>query len=240
MDFILGYYDAFGLTATLKFATRPEKRIGDDALWDRAEAGARAALEATGMPYELKPGDGAFYGPKIDFDVTDSHRPQVAAGHDPARLQRARALRPHVRRRGQRRAPAGGDPPRHERLVRALHRHPHRALRRRVPGLARARAGARDADLRRADRGGPAASPSGSRRPASASTWTTGARRSTTGSARARCGRSRTWRSSGQREAESDSLALRVRGAGKKQEVMPVDAFLGRVTEEVRARSLVP
>jgi threonyl-tRNA synthetase len=44
----------------------------------------------------------------------------------------------------------------------------------------------------------------------------------------------------GQREAESDSLALRVRGAGKKQEVMPVDAFLARVTEEVRTRALAP
>jgi threonyl-tRNA synthetase len=72
LDFILGHYAAFGLTATLKFATCPERRIGDDAMWDRAEAGLRAALEATGMPYELKEGDGAFYGPKIDFDVTDS------------------------------------------------------------------------------------------------------------------------------------------------------------------------
>lgn len=72
MDFILGYYDAFGLAATLRFATRPPVRIGSDDLWDRAEAALRAALEATGRPYELKPGDGAFYGPKIDFDVTDS------------------------------------------------------------------------------------------------------------------------------------------------------------------------
>jgi len=72
MDFILGYYESFGLTATLKFATRPEQRIGDDAMWDRAEGALKAALEATGRPYALKEGDGAFYGPKIDFDVTDS------------------------------------------------------------------------------------------------------------------------------------------------------------------------
>jgi len=72
MDFILGHYETFGLKATLKFATRPEQRIGDDAMWDRAESGLLAALEATGRPYELKEGDGAFYGPKIDFDVTDS------------------------------------------------------------------------------------------------------------------------------------------------------------------------
>ncbi|MEW5926602.1 MAG: threonine--tRNA ligase [Gemmatimonadota bacterium] len=72
MDFILGYYETFGLAATLKFATRPEQRIGDDAMWDRAEGALKAALDATGRPYELKEGDGAFYGPKIDFDVTDS------------------------------------------------------------------------------------------------------------------------------------------------------------------------
>jgi threonyl-tRNA synthetase len=60
------------LKATLKFATRPPERIGDDAMWDRAEEALRAALTATGLPYELKPGDGAFYGPKIDFDVADS------------------------------------------------------------------------------------------------------------------------------------------------------------------------
>ncbi len=72
MDFILGYYESFGLTATLKFATRPPERVGDDAMWDRAESALKAALEATAKPYQLKAGDGAFYGPKIDFDVTDS------------------------------------------------------------------------------------------------------------------------------------------------------------------------
>jgi threonyl-tRNA synthetase len=65
-------YAAFGLEFTAKFATRPKEKIGDDALWDRAETALKAALEATGLPYELKPGDGAFYGPKIDFDVADS------------------------------------------------------------------------------------------------------------------------------------------------------------------------
>jgi threonyl-tRNA synthetase len=65
-------YDTFGLTYRAKFATRPEVRIGDDAMWDRAESALRSALEATGLDYELKEGDGAFYGPKIDFDVTDA------------------------------------------------------------------------------------------------------------------------------------------------------------------------
>jgi threonyl-tRNA synthetase len=65
-------YSAFGLEFTAKFATRPEQKIGDDALWDKAESALKAALEKTGLAYELKPGDGAFYGPKIDFDVADS------------------------------------------------------------------------------------------------------------------------------------------------------------------------
>ncbi len=65
-------YNAVGLTYAAKFATRPEKRIGDDAMWDRAEASLKSALDGLGLAYELKPGDGAFYGPKIDFDVSDS------------------------------------------------------------------------------------------------------------------------------------------------------------------------
>jgi threonyl-tRNA synthetase len=72
LEFILGYYETFGLTAKVKFATRPEVRIGSDELWDRAEGALRAALDSTGHEYELKPGDGAFYGPKVDFDVMDS------------------------------------------------------------------------------------------------------------------------------------------------------------------------
>lgn len=69
---IQSFYNTFGLQFKAKFATRPEQRIGDDAMWDRAEEALRGALHATGMEYELKAGDGAFYGPKIDFDVTDS------------------------------------------------------------------------------------------------------------------------------------------------------------------------
>lgn len=65
-------YNAVGLTYTAKFATRPPQRIGDDAMWDRAEGALKSALEALNLPYELKVGDGAFYGPKIDFDVSDS------------------------------------------------------------------------------------------------------------------------------------------------------------------------
>ena len=72
VDLVDYFYGTLGLEYTAKFATRPEQRIGSDDMWDRAEASLKSALEATGMDYELKEGDGAFYGPKIDFDVVDA------------------------------------------------------------------------------------------------------------------------------------------------------------------------
>ncbi len=65
-------YRSVGLEYTAKFSTRPPVRIGTDELWDRAEALLKKALDALGRPYEIKEGEGAFYGPKIDFDVSDS------------------------------------------------------------------------------------------------------------------------------------------------------------------------
>jgi threonyl-tRNA synthetase len=65
-------YSTVGLEYTAKFSTRPPQRIGDDELWDRAESLLRSALESLGRPFEIKEGEGAFYGPKIDFDVSDS------------------------------------------------------------------------------------------------------------------------------------------------------------------------
>jgi len=65
-------YAAFGLTYVAKFGTRPAVRIGDDALWDRAEAALESAVKSVGIEYQQNPGDGAFYGPKLDFHVKDS------------------------------------------------------------------------------------------------------------------------------------------------------------------------
>ena len=65
-------YDAFGLAQTAKLSTRPNEFAGEPALWDRAEAALAAALTAQGIAFTTAPGEGAFYGPKIDFDVTDS------------------------------------------------------------------------------------------------------------------------------------------------------------------------
>ncbi len=65
-------YDDLGLTYDAKFSTRPDEFMGDVATWDQAEAHLRAALDRAGMKYTLNEKDGAFYGPKIDFDVTDA------------------------------------------------------------------------------------------------------------------------------------------------------------------------
>jgi threonyl-tRNA synthetase len=66
------FYRTLGLQYKIFFGTRPQVRIGDDSMWDRAEKGLQAALDALALPYKLNPGDGAFYGPKIDFHVADS------------------------------------------------------------------------------------------------------------------------------------------------------------------------
>jgi threonyl-tRNA synthetase len=65
-------YTDMGLRYAVKLSTRPDEFMGEIATWDRAEAALKQALEAAGQPYELNEGDGAFYGPKIDFDVTDA------------------------------------------------------------------------------------------------------------------------------------------------------------------------
>ncbi len=65
-------YRDFGFTEVeMKLSTRPEKRVGSDELWDRAEAALAAALDSAGLAYDLQPGEGAFYGPKIEFSLKD-------------------------------------------------------------------------------------------------------------------------------------------------------------------------
>jgi len=65
-------YDDFGLPFTAKLSTRPDEFMGEVATWDHAETQLRAALDRAGLSYTINEGDGAFYGPKIDFDVTDA------------------------------------------------------------------------------------------------------------------------------------------------------------------------
>lgn len=65
-------YKAFGFhEVTVRLSTRPAKSVGTDELWQKAEAGLRAVLDASGLPWKENPGDGAFYGPKIDFAFKD-------------------------------------------------------------------------------------------------------------------------------------------------------------------------
>ena len=66
-------YADYGFTdISYKIATRPEKRIGDDATWDKAEKALMDALDASGIKYDILPGEGAFYGPKIEYHLRDS------------------------------------------------------------------------------------------------------------------------------------------------------------------------
>ena len=65
-------YADFGLEYSAKLSTRPDEFLGEIATWDHAEASLRRALEAAGQAYTINAGDGAFYGPKVDFDVTDA------------------------------------------------------------------------------------------------------------------------------------------------------------------------
>jgi threonyl-tRNA synthetase len=72
LEFAFSTYRLFDFDVRLDLSTRPEQRVGDDELWDRAEQALTDALDSQGLEYELNPGDGAFYGPKIDMHMTDS------------------------------------------------------------------------------------------------------------------------------------------------------------------------
>ena len=73
IDLLQNVYTDFGFNEILiKLSTRPAKRIGSDETWDRAEAALKSALDAKGLKWDLNPGEGAFYGPKIEFSLKDS------------------------------------------------------------------------------------------------------------------------------------------------------------------------
>ena len=72
LDFGFYIYEQFGLRPRLELSTRPDKRVGTEQMWDKAEAALQRTLERNGLEYELNEGDGAFYGPKIDAHITDA------------------------------------------------------------------------------------------------------------------------------------------------------------------------
>jgi len=239
VHFILAYYQTFGLTASLRFATRPPVRIGEDAMWDRAEAALRAALEATGLPYELKEGDGAFYGPKIDFDVADSIGRTWQLGT--IQLDYAAPERFDLHYVGEDNHP-------HRPVI--IHRAVNGSFERFIAILIEHFAGAFPVWL--APEQVRVLPISDSQREAAhqvaARLRAAGLRVGIDDSHETLNYRIRAGEVEkvpymaviGQREAESDSLALRVRGEGKKQEVLPVQDFLARVTQEVASRALAP
>jgi len=72
LEFGRAVYDMFGFPRRYYLSTRPDKALGDPELWVTAERALADALDSSGIPYELKPGEGAFYGPKIDVDIDDA------------------------------------------------------------------------------------------------------------------------------------------------------------------------
>jgi len=72
MDLVNIIYSRFGFDYKIELSTRPEKRIGDDKIWDKAENALKKVLDKLKVKYKINEGDGAFYGPKIDFHLTDS------------------------------------------------------------------------------------------------------------------------------------------------------------------------
>ena len=238
-DFILGYYRVYGLEARLKFATRPAMRIGDDTMWDRAEAALRQALEATGEPYELKEGDGAFYGPKIDFDVTDAIGRAWQLGT--IQLDYAAPERFDLEYTGE-------DNSAHRPVV--IHRAVNGSFERFIAILIEHFAG--QFPLWLAPEQVRVVPISDAQADAGAALVATlraaGIRahlddRSETLNYRIREGEVAKvpyLAVIGQHEADAGTVAVRTRGAGNKQDVMPVSAFAARLTDAIRARTIGP
>ncbi|HYF40676.1 MAG TPA: threonine--tRNA ligase [Gemmatimonadales bacterium] len=231
--------ETFGFELDFEVSTRPPERLGDDEVWDRAESTLKRALDRKGIAYRIDEGGGAFYGPKIDIKFRDAigrlwQGPTIQLDFNlPDRFELEYTgpdNRPH--------RPA------------MIHRAIYGTLERFIGNLIEHFAGAfpvwlapeqvrvipisdaqADAARKLADR----LKAAGLRAHVDA--------RGETLNYRIREGELQKvpyMAVLGQREVESDSIALRVRGAGKKQEVMPVAAFLERVEQEVRTRSMVP
>jgi threonyl-tRNA synthetase len=211
--------------------------VGDDAMWDRAEAGLQAALEATGLAYQTVPGDGAFYGPKIDFHVADSIGRMWQLGTiqlDYAAPERFSLIY------------VGEDNAEHRPVV--IHRAVCGSFERFMGILIEHFAGAfplwlspeQVRVLPIADGQMDAA------RAVATALRSAGLRahldeRSETLNYKIRDAETHKvpyMAVVGQREAEAHSVAVRARGAGNKQTVLPVAEFVEKLQEEVRSRSL--
>ena len=231
--------ETFGFELDFEVSTRPTERLGDDAIWDRAEATLQRALDRKGIPYRIDAGGGAFYGPKIDIRFRD------AIG----RLWQGPTIQLDFNLPDRFELEYTGPDNRPHRPV-MIHRAIFGTLERFIGNLIEHFAGAfpvwlapeqvrvipiSDAQTQASHRVADRLKLAGFRVHVDD--------RNETLNYRIREGEVQKvpyMAVIGQREAESDSLALRVRGAGKKQEVMTVTAFLDRLGEEVRTRSMAP
>jgi threonyl-tRNA synthetase len=231
--------ETFGFELDFEVSTRPTERLGEDAIWDRAEATLQRALDRKSIPYRIDAGGGAFYGPKIDIKFRD------AIG----RLWQGPTIQLDFNLPDRFELEYTGPDNRPHRPV-MIHRAIFGTLERFIGNLIEHFAGAfpvwlapeqvrvipiSDAQAQAAHRVAERLKLAGVRVHVDD--------RSETLNYRIREGEVQKvpyMAVIGQREADSDSLALRVRGAGKKQEVMTVGAFLERVGEEVRTRVMVP
>ena len=229
----------FGFELDFEVSTRPAERLGDDEIWDRAEGMLLRALERKGIAFQIDAGGGAFYGPKIDIKFRDSigrlwQGPTIQLDFNlPERFQLEYT---------------GADNKPHRPAM--IHRALYGTLERFTGNLIEHFAGAfpvwlapeqvrvipiSDAQAE--------ASRGLARRLKQAGFRVHVDERNETLNYRIREGEIQKvpyMAVVGQREAESDSLALRVRGAGKKQEVLTAGAFMDRLSEEVRSRAIVP
>ncbi len=239
LDLVDEMLKTFGYPYTIELSTMPQKALGSVETWRAAEDLLAGVMKSRGQEFTIDEGGGAFYGPKLDFKLIDAigrkwQGPTVQLDFNlPERFDLEYT---------------GSDNAPHRPTM--LHRVLVGSMERFVGGLVEHYAGAFPLWL----------APEQVRVIPISDAQTAAARkvaerleaaglrvhvddRSETLNYRIREGE--VWKVPymaviGQREADSDSLALRVRGAGKKQEVMPVDAFLRRVTEEVRTRALAP
>jgi threonyl-tRNA synthetase len=229
----------FGFELDFEISTRPEERLGGDEIWDRAEAVLQRALERKGIPYEIDAGGGAFYGPKIDIKFRDGigrlwQGPTIQLDFNlPERFELEYT---------------GPDNKPHRPVM--IHRAIYGTLERFTGNLIEHFAGAFPVWLAPeqvrvipiSDAQAEAARALAARLKAEGLRAHVDERNETL-NYRIRDGELHKipyMAVVGQRESESDSLALRVRGAGKKQEVMRVGDFLARVKAEVQSRALAP
>ena len=130
IDMTFQVYQDFGFDhIEVALSLRPEQRVGADALWDKSEAALELALKNKGLEFAVQPGEGAFYGPKIDFTLRDCIGRTWQCGTVQVDFFHARATAGEVCRRRRPTPRAGDDSPRHLGLARTLHRHSHRAAR---------------------------------------------------------------------------------------------------------------